>query len=179
MKIEKVSPPSSSLFMTGKREYDYLDAYSESFEMSGTEPTISDVAKAFFSASPKWIDFLFQIRNNLVKLLGLKTGGSLPDRNLLIKNFKGLPGESMGLFKVFERGEHELILGEDDKHLDFRVSLFLQMHEPEQYSLTISTLVKFHNIFGRIYFFPVKPFHHAIVQAMLKQTVQQLKQRSK
>jgi hypothetical protein len=47
----------------------------------------------------------------------------------------------MGLFKVFSRTGHEVVIGEDDKHLNFSVSLFLENHKTEtnKKNLTIST----------------------------------------
>lgn len=80
------------------------------------------------------------------------------------------------LFKVFAHTENEVIMGEDDTHLDFRVSLLLspQQNESHPRMRTISTTVKFHNRMGRFYFFPVKPFHRLDVPAMMKRIVQQL-----
>jgi hypothetical protein len=76
---------------------------------------------------------------------------------------------------VFHKTDHEIILGEDDKHLDFRVSLYLDENtETNQKQLTISTLVKFNNIFGKLYFMPVLPFHKLIVPTMLKGIIKQI-----
>lgn len=66
---------------------------------------------------------------------------------------------------VIEKNENEIILGEDDKHLDFMISLLLS---EEGKHLTISTTVIFKNWFGKIYFLPFKPFHKFIVPTMLK-----------
>ena len=98
----------------------------------------------------------------------------MQNKEALLRNFKGNEGERLGLFKVFSRSENELILGEDDKHLDFRVSLLQVPLSSSKAELTISTTVKFHNAFGRSYFFLVKPFHKLIVQTMLKGIVHQL-----
>ncbi len=59
-------------------------------------------------------------------------------------------GERFGLFKVLDKKEKEIILGEDDKHLDFKVSLLYVQPENKIY---ISTGVQYHNFFGRLYFF--------------------------
>jgi hypothetical protein len=76
---------------------------------------------------------------------------------------------------VFHKTDHEIILGEDDKHLDFRVSLFLDENtETNQKQLTISTLVKFNNIFGKLYFMPVRPLHKLIVPTILKGIIKQI-----
>jgi hypothetical protein len=52
--------------------------------------------------------------------------------------------------KVFAKTENEVILGEDDKHLNFRVSLYLeqQTNGTIKKNLTVTTLAK---ISGRIH----------------------------
>ncbi|HJV20387.1 MAG TPA: DUF2867 domain-containing protein, partial [Sediminibacterium sp.] len=61
-------------------------------------------------------------------------------------------------------------LGEDDKHLNFRVSLLINRQSDycENKKIIISTTVKFNNWFGRLYFLLVRPFHKLIVPIMLK-----------
>ena len=77
---------------------------------------------------------------------------------------------------MFDKTDNEVILGEDDKHLDFRVSLLLDKlaSKTEQKNLTITTTVKFNNSFGRLYFLPVRAFHKLIVPTMLKGIIKQL-----
>ncbi|MHA7058657.1 DUF2867 domain-containing protein [Aquimarina sp. M1] len=82
--------------------------------------------------------------------------------------------EQVGIFKVFERYNHEIILGEDGNHLNFRVSLFLEPKPDEKKDFTISIIVNFNNWFGRLYFFPAKPFHKLIVPTMLQGTIKGL-----
>lgn len=103
-------------------------------------------------------------------MLGLKTAGEPSGRDKELEAFKCEPGEQIGLFKVFDKTDTEVVLGEDDKHLDFRVSLFLEQQDPNfpGKHLTISTTVRFNNWFGKVYFIPVRPFHKLIVPVMLK-----------
>ncbi|MEJ8800484.1 DUF2867 domain-containing protein [Pontibacter sp. H249] len=123
-----------------------------------------------FSGKSKLGNTLFAIRNKIVGLFGLKTSGQTSNKQKLLDNFKCVPGDQLGLFKVYDKTENEVVLGEDDKHLDFRVSLFLDklLDDADKKSLTITTTVKFNNFFGRVYFLIVRPFHKLIVQAMLK-----------
>lgn len=83
-------------------------------------------------------------------------------------------GKSLGLFKIFGKQDSELLSGEDDRHLNFRVSFYLERlnrSEPFQYNFILSTTVLFNGPMGRIYFFPVKPFHRFIVPAMMKRVL--------
>lgn len=69
-------------------------------------------------------------------------------------------------------------MGEDDKHLNFRVSFLLHQHtaQPHHYTFTLSTTVHINNGWGRLYFLPVKPFHTIIARKMIKGIVKQLLQ---
>lgn len=137
---------------------------------------MADVGRAFFSSGPKWIEGLFILRNKIVGAFGLKTSGSPADRQEQLANFKCEEGEQLGLFKVRNRTKNEVVLGEDDKHLNFRVSLFVENLSGNRKSLTVTTTVLFNNWLGRLYFIPVRPFHKLIVPTMLKAMVRQLEQ---
>jgi hypothetical protein len=68
---------------------------------------------------------------------------------------------------VVARDEQEILLDEDDCHLDFRLSLRLEPMGP-RHRLTVSTAVHFHGRAGRLYFLPVGPLHRVIVPAMMR-----------
>ncbi|MBL6446746.1 DUF2867 domain-containing protein [Fulvivirga sp. 29W222] len=172
MNIEKVYLPKESIL--ANTNYDYADSYKSEVNHGANEVDSVAVGKAFFSSSPKWITYLFDLRNRLVSIFGLKTSDQIKDKEEILNNFKGNPGEQLGLFKVYSKTDNELILGEDDKHLDFRVSLLLDTIAPSKRSLTISTIVKYNNRFGKLYFLLVKPFHKLIVPAMLKEIIKHI-----
>ena len=180
MKITKTEIPKKSLLKTNNMTYDYIDSFQGQFHdnLQNIEPT--DVAKSFFSSGPKWIDYLFAFRNKLVALFGLKTSDSITDKQKMLKNFKGEIGEQIGLFKVFDKTADEIILGENDKHLNFRISLFIDQQSDSQTDkkLIISTTVKFNNWFGRLYFLPVRPFHKLIVPTMLKKIIKDIERQN-
>ncbi len=172
MKIQKSPVPTNSLLFQNK--YDYFDSYQSEFSDPNKKFDILSITKTFMSASPEWIEKLFTLRNKIVGVLGLKTPSQLQDRSMVIQNFNGQPGEKLGFFKVYQRSENEIILGEDDTHLDFRVSLLLEPHHSNVQKLSITTIVTFHNFWGRLYFFPVKPFHRIIVPVMLKGIIKEI-----
>lgn len=162
-------PQTSLLHQSGVR-FDFTDSYAAPIERS--ELAIEDVARAFFSSSPAWVDRLLLLRDRMMGVFGLKVANTrMADRRRLIDEFMCNVGDEMALFKVFAKNENEVILGEDDKHLDFRVSLFLDRVKA---ALLVSTIVQFNHWSGRLYFFPVKPFHKIIVPAMLRAMVKYL-----
>lgn len=156
----KTSLPFNSALQD--QPHDYLDSYAVSLDTNSV--TIEQIGRAFFSASPVWVDRLLEARNRMVKMVGLKVSGA-GTKEKVLKNFHCEVGESVALFHVLAKTENEAIFGEDDKHLNFRVSLFL---DRAQNLLTVSTLVKIHNNLGHVYMFGVKPFHKIIVPTITK-----------
>lgn len=176
MSVQKVCIPRESLL--SQSNYDYSDSFKAEFTDKENTIDIITITKTFFSASPGWIGKLFVLRNKIVSIFGLKTGGKTKSKRELLNNFKGQIGERVGIFKVFDRSDNEIILGEDDSHLNFRVSLLLGPKIDDKKDFTISTTVNFNNWFGKLYFLPVKPFHRLIVPAMLKSVIKEVKKRT-
>ena len=154
-----------------QQQFDYVDTYSRILP-GGKTPTSTQIGKAFFTSAPPWVSGLFQLRNKIVKVFGLKTTGEANDRDAKLRAFKCEPGERLGLFKVFEKTENEVILGENDKHLNFRISLRIESKKTAVIHMT--TAIQFHNRFGKVYFFFVKPFHKIIAPIMLKNIIKKL-----
>ena len=176
MNDRKGSLPANSVLNAFSDKYNYIDSFQSAIHDVSHQLTSTHIGKAFFTSGPQWVGGLFVLRNKVVSVLGLKTSGKITDRQRQLDKFKCEPGEQLGLFKVFDKTDNEVILGEDDKHLSFRVSLFLSTPIPghSERIITISTVVTYNNWFGRLYFLPVKPFHKVIVPAMLKEIVRQL-----
>lgn len=166
MKTIKSRLPENSLLKN--IPHDYVDSYS--IALNAKDLTIEQVGISFFTSGPAWVDWLLVTRNRIVSMIGLKIPGAGTKEEVL-RNFHCEVGECVGLFNILAKSENEVILGEDDKHLDFRVSLFLD--RPKNL-LTVSTLVKIHNNLGHLYMFGVKPFHKIIVPTTVKGMVTQL-----
>lgn len=168
--------PNNSTLKSYETSFDYVDCYQSSFCDKEDKIDIIKIGKLFFASAPNWINKLFVVRNKVVSLFGLKTSGNITNRQKQLENFKFEKSERLGLFKVFDKTENEVILGENDKHLDFRISLLLNKFagNNEQKNLSITTTVKLNNSFGRLYFFLVLPFHKLIVPTMLKGIIKQL-----
>ncbi|RXM50469.1 MULTISPECIES: DUF2867 domain-containing protein [unclassified Chryseobacterium] len=175
MKIKKIEFPTTSILFQGKEKFDYADSFVGGLVGNGQNFDIAQIGKAFFTCGPTWGKKMFAFRNKVVKWFGLKTGAET-DPVKEAESFTGEVGEHIGIFKVFNKTNNEIILGEDDKHLDFRVSLLFDKNQggQDENSLTISTTVKFHNWLGVLYFLPVRPFHQLIVPAMLKNIIGKL-----
>lgn len=177
MKITKTTLPKNSILNSTK--YEYVDSFQGDYLDAENQINCKDIAKAFFTSTPNWTVKLFELRNKIVSIFGLKISGNTKNKKELLDAFNCEPNEKLGLFRVYYRNENEVILGEDDKHLDFRVSLYKEENpnDKERKKLTISTTVQFNNWFGKLYFLPVKPFHRLIVPIMLKGLIGQIERK--
>ena len=61
------------------------------------------------------------------------------------------------------------------KHLTFYAALWCGEKESGGQTFTITTVVKFNNRLGRLYFFFIRPFHKVIIRSMLKRVAKRLK----
>lgn len=173
LSIRPVDIPPGSLAATSFFRIDYQDAYACSF-YSSRPLTVEDTVYAFFDSAPQWVEGLFALRNQLVHWLGLKTN-DLTDRATQRQHFRVEPGHGLGLFQVKAKTTNEVLIGEDDRHLDFRICFQLSpSDQPNTYDFVLATTVQFHNAFGRLYFLPVKPVHSLIVPSMMRGMVAHL-----
>jgi hypothetical protein len=116
------------------------------------------LARFIFSHQPAWIGWLLKVRDLIVAGFGLKTAKHLATL-----------ANRVGIFKVYSTNQNEIVLGEDDKHLDFRISVLCSGEaEPGgSRQLVVSTVVQCHNRLGRSYIFIIAPFHRLVVKASL------------
>ena len=143
---------------TNLNKIDYKDEFSVNIENNNL--SIQEVYIKLFSSAPKGVEFLMKLRNKIVGVFGLKTEMK---RN---KNPNFKVGDKVGIFKIYGISENEIIAGEDDKHLDFRVSVLRKVLD--ETTITVLTTVQYNNWFGKLYFIIVKPFHKIVVKSMIK-----------
>ncbi|MCS7482031.1 DUF2867 domain-containing protein [Umezawaea endophytica] len=134
--------PASSALHDSLPHVDYADAHSAPLpEDAPTDPHAW--VTRLFSNPPRTFRLLMGARDRLVGTAGLKKG-SFPE-----------------LLSTAE----EVVLGVDDLHLDFRVGVRV---DPGRGLVTVGTVVRFHNLFGRLYFLPVRAVHAVVVRSMLR-----------
>lgn len=81
----------------------------------------------------------------------------------------GLRPSSRDSFRVLARNGDEVLVGSDDRHLDFRASVRCTRH-----TVDVVTYVEVHNLLGRLYLIPVRMVHAAIVRGMLRRAAKRL-----
>lgn len=100
-------------------------------------------AEAAFRAPPRWVGSLLRLRNVLVGLVGIDKADATS-------------------FDTIDRAPNELLLGADERHLDFRGSVLV-----DERWVTVSTVVRITNWRGRLYMLVVWPIHGRVMRSML------------
>ena len=160
--VTALDPPPPTRVSGSYASTNLADAYAVDLPDDATlDPEA--LARFVFLNSPDWAKRLMQVRDGLVAGLGLKTAKRLEDAGRVT------PRRRVGIFRIYEKHSDEIVLGEDDRHLDFRISLLRQpagATSPPR--LIVSTVVHCHNRLGRGYILLIAPFHRLIVKACLR-----------
>jgi hypothetical protein len=146
---------------------DYQDCYSVSI-CNPHDYSVDYLTQWFFSSTPGWVHRLMTLRNLIVSFFGLK-GGNIDKTEIHNPSVFYPKGSKIAIFTVYDRNDHEIVMAEDDKHLNFRTSIMIEKDkDKDPIRLYLSTIVQYNNIWGRFYFMFVKPFHQSICKTMLK-----------
>jgi len=136
MAVISVPPPEGcDKFLPG---FDFADAYQTAIppEVDAVEAT-----RRAFARAPRWAKALMMLRDRLVQPLGLKAAPATG-------------------FPIVSETARQVVLGFDDRHLDFRLVV-----DVANGTATLTTLVRRHNLLGKAYLFAILPFHRQIAQA--------------
>lgn len=110
-----------------------------------------------------WVNGLLWLRDQMVAMVGLKTSDDLRHAAYLDVH----QARRIGIFRIYEARAEEVVLGEDDTHLDFRVSVrrmpLANANDGDQ--LLVVTVVHCHNRLGRCYIRLIAPFHRRVVRS--------------
>lgn len=162
-----VAIPARSGVATIFKSVNLADAFAIRLPSSAsTDPDV--LARFIFSQQPSWVGTLMNMRDAIVVPFGLKTGRELA------KLADDAKAHRVGIFKVYSTNEEEVVVGEDDRHLDFRVSVLCSGAAAPDGSreLTVTTVVHCHNQLGRTYLRAIAPFHRMVIKASLRRAAQ-------
>jgi hypothetical protein len=132
---------------------DFADAFH--IRMTDASLDAPAAARLVTERQPSWVSALLVLRNWLVAPFGLKPGSRSESE------------ERYGIFPVLSRTPSEVVLGMDDRHLDFRLVISVAPDRSGRKGVTATTFVRTHNCLGRAYLAAVMPFHKIIVPTML------------
>ncbi|SAL50221.1 hypothetical protein AWB69_05079 [Caballeronia udeis] len=162
--VTAVALPASSHVTQMYAHPNLADAYTIRLpDNATTDPEL--LSRFMFSHQAAWIGKLLRVRDSLVAGFGLKTSKRLEESARFERD------KHVSFFRIYERTADEIVLGEDDKHLDFRLSVFQGAREEAAGGgryLTVSTVVRCHNLLGRTYILLITPFHEMVVRSSLR-----------
>ncbi|MBL0374070.1 DUF2867 domain-containing protein [Rhizobium sp. KVB221] len=133
--------------------------WADCYEIDVRAPTLTAVQAAHMALGhfPPWVKWLMHLRDAIVAVLGLKTSSYHTSGKL----------DMIGMFPVISSDHDEVVLGFDDRHLDFRIVIRLRRLTDGRQIISATTLVDRKILLGRLYIALITPFHKLIVAAML------------
>ncbi|MDR2564828.1 MAG: DUF2867 domain-containing protein [Bifidobacteriaceae bacterium] len=146
----KEEPAPSQLLWRHSEGFRAVDAWAASVKPNETADAV-EWAHAVISLSPVVVA-LFAVRDALVRPFGLAPATSL---------VKDAPYTG---FPLIDQGSDEVVLGVDDKHLDFRVGIATAGGR-----VTVTTMLRLKSALGQLYWPVVSLFHPWLTRAMLRQ----------
>ena len=165
--VKQVAFPSKSAVATAFKAVNLADAFAIQLPSDASKnPDV--LARFIFSVQPTWIGALINVRDAIVAGFGLKTAKNLATLS------SDPTARRISIFRVFGTSATEVVIGENDKHLDFRVSILCTPPTPPNTDnqLTLSTVVHCHNRLGRTYLSVIAPFHRQVVKASLRRAAE-------
>jgi hypothetical protein len=157
-KVLLIPTPTAAIRASGLARVDFSDGYSGRADR--TYADAEQAARAVFADPPHMVRSLMALRNVIVAPFGLKAGIDFSDRGL----------GKIDVFPIISNTNSEIVVGGNDKHLDFRIWIGIQPSAKGS-EVTISTLVKINNRLGKGYLSVVMPFHKLLSRALLQRAV--------
>lgn len=148
--------PENTMICRNIDRVDYFDSY---MVVKNTSDSASEITRKLLKA-PAWVNALGTLRDLLLKPFGLKTASD-------IKREESGNRSEFDFAPILYQSDKEIVMGMNDKHLYFRLSVLKNTHR-ENSEVFLTTIVRFNNLGGRIYFTLIRLFHGLIVRNMLK-----------
>ena len=156
-RVTQIEPPAECGFADWFTGADLVDSYAVCLPEEHPDDMQVIAARALDNPPP-WIRLLLFIRDGIMGLVGVKSSSE-------VRRTRGAQ-DRIDFFPVLARSANEIILGADDRHLDFRLSLLRRTTERNPI-LIATTAVHCHNALGRWYLAAIMPFHRLIVRSSL------------
>ena len=159
-KTRAVTPPADGALAGLYPAADLADAYAVRLPAGASEdPAV--LIRLALATQPGWARGLMTVRDRVMRVFSVKTSTRIAAEATKAGRAR------VGFFPVVSRSTTEIVVGEDDRHLDFRTALQVR-GEPGAREAVVTTVVQCHNALGRTYLLTITPFHKLIVRAGLR-----------
>jgi hypothetical protein len=163
IKARAVPAPSDNVLAPLYAGAHLLDAFAIQLPV-GASDDLEVLARTLFEQQAAWIRALTWVRDAAMAMVGVKSSRA-------IGAAAATRGAVIGYFPLLSKSARELVVGEDDRHLDFRVAILLRPVPAGGRELVVVTVVHCHNRLGRTYLAVIAPFHRTILRANLERAV--------
>lgn len=130
---------------------DYFDSTSRNVRPED-RINVDRLFALMFEDFPWPVQCIFTLRDTMVKPFGLKGGTAFREH-------------------IINRNDNEILVGMDDSHLEYAVSLYVAHGEMAE----VSTAVRFHNVLGRVYFALIWCFHKILVTSQFRRAMKKIR----
>ena len=133
--------------------------WADCYQLTIAAPGLTAIgaARLVVGHFPLWVRMLMTLRNRIVSPFGIKSSEVHSPREM----------EMVGIFPVVSKSRDRLVLGFDDRHLDFRLVITVEPVAGGGQRVSATSLVYRKILLGKIYIAIVAPFHRLIVARML------------
>ena len=160
--VSRIAPPPGAL-TSWYGVADLVDSYA--LELPTDTPHDARLlARAMLGKPSPLVSMAMLTRDTILRRFGVKTSTEMRDQN---------QGRHIDHFPVLSEDSREVVLGEDDRHLDFRMALTV-MDGKTGSRFVVTNVVRCHNRLGRIYLAVIRPFHERIAAGALRRLGKEL-----
>lgn len=157
----RVTPPSTSQLAASYGSAHLADAFAITLADDAPDDAMA-LASAALAHPPRWFRVLLAMRDAAVKPFGLKTTAAMRD------HLAQSGVAHVDIFRVLSASPHEAVFGEQDQHLDFKLSILIRpVDGTGQREAVATTVVHCHNALGRFYLALILPGHVFVVRSHL------------
>ena len=166
-KARAVPMPGNSVLTPLYEGADLLDTFAIQLPAEASDD-LETLAHIALERQAWWIRALTCIRDVVMAIVGVQSSRAVGIAG-------AARGSVIGYLPVLSKNATELIVGADDRHLDFRVTIQQRACADNERELLVGTVVHCHNRLGRIYLATIAPFHRIILRANLERAVREMK----
>ncbi|CAN5910696.1 DUF2867 domain-containing protein [soil metagenome] len=157
--VVEIEPPHDCGIVGWFAGADLVDSFAVPLPAARRED-MRILAERAFGYPALWIRTLLFVRDRVMAVAGIK---STTEVGRTVGE-----GDRIGFFPILSASPDELVVGADDSHLDFRLSLLRGRAAEGGERIVATTVVRCHNRLGRVYLAAIMPFHRIIVRASLR-----------
>ncbi len=157
--------PAESRLATFFDAADLADAFAVTLPAHATND-VEAAARAVLDDPALWFRALLACRDAMVTPFGIASSRQM--RRELDKR----SAARIDFFPILSRDIGELVVGADDRHLDFKASVLLRRDMIDQKrELVVTTVVQCHNPLGHLYIAAIAPFHRLVIRSSLTRAI--------